>query len=84
MKTLTPFANEADALTIGGLTVENHKDRLALYGNLDLTRDKDGLAKARALKALIDRLVQALEADKQLPAKVAPPRKTRRVKNPFQ
>lgn len=84
MKTLMPFANDADSLAIGGLTVENGTDRVALYGNLDLTRDKAGLNYARALKALIDKLVQVLEADKQLPEKVAPPRKTRRIKNPFQ
>lgn len=83
MRTLTPFANEADSLVIGGLTVENRTDRVALYGDLDLTRDKAGLAQARALKAVIDKLVKILEADKRLPEKVAPPPQPDRVKNPF-
>jgi hypothetical protein len=38
-----PFADEAVALRIGGLTGENRLDRVSLWGNLDLTRDRAGL-----------------------------------------
>ena len=58
---------------IGGLTVENRTDRVSVYGGLDLTRDKRGLAHARELEALLDRVVRALEAEKDLPDRVAPP-----------
>lgn len=84
MKTMTPFANEADSMQLGGLTMENGTDRIAMYGNLDLTRDKDGLKTARTLKALFDQIVKTLESDKNLPDKVAPAKKPDRVKNPFQ
>jgi len=83
MKTMAPFANEAESMQIGGLTLENRTDRIAVYGNLDLTRDKDGLRNARTLKAVLDRIVTTLEGDKALPDKVAPPKKPRQVKNPF-
>lgn len=54
-----------------------------MYGSLDLTRDKQGLAHARVLKALLDQAVQLLEADKALPDAVPPPAAARTVKNPF-
>jgi len=84
VKKITPFANEAESVGIGDLTVENRLDRVSLYGSLDLTRDKQGLAHARALKGLLDDIVRALESNKKLPDKVPPPKAHGRVKNPFQ
>ena len=84
MKNITPFANEAESVGIGDLTIENRLDRVSLYGSLDLTRDKQGLKNARALKALLDNVVRVLEADKKLPDKLPPPKTPGRVKNPFQ
>ncbi|HEY0524834.1 MAG TPA: hypothetical protein VGD08_15690 [Stellaceae bacterium] len=80
---LQPFANDADSFEIAGLTIENGADSIAVYGNLDLTRDKPGLEKARTLKSILDAVVQALEADKALPDKIEPPKKPDEVKNPF-
>src|SRR5919202_1351227 len=73
--TLTPFADDAASLSIGEMTLENGQERLALYGNLDLTRDKQGLQHARALKTVLDQVVRVLEADKALPDRIAPPEK---------
>ena len=84
MTKMTPFADDAASTTIGELTIENGTDHIALYGSLDLTRDKQGLAYARALKALLDQAVQLLEADKALPDAVPPPAPARTVKNPFE
>jgi hypothetical protein len=83
MKTIKPFANESESLGIGDLTIENRTDRVSVYGSLDLTRDKKGLEHARALRALLDSVVGALEAEKALPDKVAPPEAPETVKNPF-
>ena len=83
MPTMKPFADDATALSIGELKVENGQDRIALYGSLDLTRDKAGLQHARELKALLDEILRVLEADKSLPASVPPPDKPQTVKNPF-
>ena len=82
MEQFRPYADESDVLTVGGLTIENHVDRVTLMGDVELTKDKKGLALARELKALLDATVAALEADKALPeaVKVEPPQK---VKNPF-
>jgi len=83
VKTITPFANEADSVGIGDLTIENRADRVSIYGSLDLTRDKQGLEYARALKGLLDKVVRVLEADKNLPDKLPPPKAPGRIKPPF-
>lgn len=83
MNTIKPFANDADSLGIGDLTVENGTDQVAIYGSIDLTRDKQGLQHARALKTLLDAVVQELEADKKLPDRLALPDAPKAIKNPF-
>ena len=83
MATIKPFANDTDSIRIGGLTVENGTDQIAVYGNLDIRRDKEGLASARKLKALVDATVAALEADKSLPDRIEPPKPADEVENPF-
>ena len=84
MTTLKPFADDAASTSIGELTVENGADRLALYGSLDLTRDRQGLAHARALVVLLEGAIQVLEADTSLPDAVPPPDAPKTVKNPFE
>lgn len=81
MSTLTPFANESDVLAIGNLTIENRVDRISWHGDVDITRDKKGLALAKELQSLIDGVVKALEAE-ALPATLPEPEVTM-VKNPF-
>ena len=83
MSTMKPYADDATSVTIGDLTLENGRDCVAVGGSLDLTRDKAGLAHARALKAILDAVVHALESDAALPDKVAPPKAVAEVKNPF-
>jgi hypothetical protein len=83
MATLKPFADDSASVEIGGLTIENGTDKIAIYGNTDLTRDKAGLQQVRALKTLIDRIVSTLEADKDLPDQIAPPGTPDEVANPF-
>ena len=78
-----PFADGAAVRTVGALAFENGPDAIALHGSLDITRDKTGLALARALKATVDAVVAALEAV-DLPADVAESTTTPTVvKNPF-
>ncbi len=83
MKQITPFANEADSVGIADLTIENQTDRVSVYGNIDLTRDRQGLKHARALRDLMDRIVKALEAEKNLPDTLPPPAAPEEVDNPF-
>ena len=83
MTKLTPFADDAASTSIGSLTVENGTERIALYGSLDITRDKTGLTRAKALMALLSEAVQHLEREKNLPDAVPAPRAAKAVPNPF-
>ncbi|WP_027172902.1 hypothetical protein [Methylobacterium sp. 10] len=81
--TFTPFADDATVETIGGLSVENGSESIAVHGSLDLPRDRMGLDRARKLKAVADAIVAALEAS-DLPEEA--PRSasnSRTVENPF-
>jgi len=83
MTKFQPFSDDTASLSINDLTVENGTDKVAIYGSLDLTRDKEGLKKARALKGLVDSVVKALAQDKDLPDKAPQDEPTQQVKNPF-
>jgi hypothetical protein len=56
-----PFKNESDCIQFGDLTVENRMDRVSIYGSIDLTKDKAGLAAAQELKRIIDAALAELE-----------------------
>jgi hypothetical protein len=83
MASLKPYADDVTSVQIGELTLENGQDCVAVYGNLDLTHDRTGLAHARALKAVLDEVVRILEAEPHLPSRVPPPQAPKQVKNPF-
>ena len=67
MITITPFDNEHETLSIGGLTIENGLDSVLMYGELMITKSKDGLTQAKALQAISNQLVTALEQVADLP-----------------
>lgn len=79
--TFTPFANEAEVAGIGDLMLENRLDRITISGDVDLTADVPGLARARRLHALLGEIVAALEA-RELPDQLPPP-EVKTVDNPF-
>lgn len=81
MSPIQPYANEADSIILGDLTIENRLDRIELYGSLQLTRDKEGLALARELKSLLDATLAVLESE-PLPDRI-PLDPTDEVDNPF-
>jgi hypothetical protein len=76
-----PYANEADVLAVGKLSIENRLDRITISGAVDLTADQAGLAHARRLHALLGQVVAQLEG-MALPAELAPPTLSE-VDNPF-
>lgn len=76
-----PFANEADVVTIGHLMIENRLDRITLSGDVDLTADQAGLARARLLHQMLGDIVGKLAAQPLPEALPAPVVHT--VKNPF-
>ena len=65
-----------------GLSIENRTTHISIYGSIQLTRDKAGLANARQLRDLFNDIVRALESDPALPEKIVSS-KTVTVKNPF-
>jgi len=81
-KIFKPYKNESEVLHIGDLTVENRVDRVSLYGSIDFTLDKEGLAYAREIKALLDLVLTALESAPDLPERVVLAQEEL-VKNPF-
>ena len=83
MTRFTPFAGDAASLSIAKLTIENGTDRIALYGSLDLTRDRQGLEHARGLKAILDQAVHVLEAQQDMPEAVPAVKAPKTVANPF-
>ncbi len=83
MTRFIPFADDAASVSIAKLTIENGTDRIALYGTLDLTRNRQGLEHARALKVILDQAVHVLEAQPDLPDAVPAAAAPKTVANPF-
>ena len=79
----TPFADDSSVKTCADLSFENGTGRIALHGSLDITRDREGLRRARDLRAVLDAIVSALEHE-DLPEAVAEePEAATKVRNPF-
>ena len=78
-----PFAEDAGVQTLAGFSIENGTRRIALHGRLELTRDRAGLTRARALKSLLDAVVAALEAEDLPEAVPEEPETGAPVRNPF-
>ena len=83
MTNFSPFQNESDAITLGDLKIENREDRIAVYGSLAITRDRAGLAGAKALKNILESIIKELEGEHDLPIRVAAAEAPAKVKNPF-
>ena len=67
------FANGTQSADLGGLTVENGEKLLTVYGDMNISRDEAGLAKARALMAVLKTAVDVMTNDmtmRRLPAKI--------------
>lgn len=77
-----PFENGTESSAIYDLTLENQTDYVSLYGNLQITKDQDGLKTAKALQAFVNDIVAALEQDKALPEKVERA-EVQEIENPF-
>ncbi|CAA9519296.1 MAG: hypothetical protein AVDCRST_MAG91-2098 [uncultured Sphingomonadaceae bacterium] len=81
---IKPFQDDESATSIGDLSVENSTSAVVISGSLEVTRDKAGLKRARALKQFADAVVEQLEADGDLPDKVATAKApVEEVDNPF-
>lgn len=60
---MKPYVNESESIQIEGLTIENRLDRISIYGEIDITKDKEGLKAAKKLKNIIDAALKVLESE---------------------
>ena len=58
----SPFTNESEVLAIGGISIENRLDRVSIFGDLDITRDKAGLEAVQQLRQLLESVELDLRA----------------------
>jgi hypothetical protein len=81
------FSNDDDVLSIQGdaLSVSNGTSRVTISGTLALTKDQRGLKAALALREAVDSVVQKLQAEANLPPRIAdePDATPGVVDNPF-
>ena len=80
---MKPFADDTAASSVGDLRLVNGRDRIAMYGSLDLRRDLAGLALAREMRQVLESIIQVLETDKALPVSIPPAKHPGTVRNPF-
>ena len=62
--------------------VHNRLDRVQIYGQIDITKDKEGYERALDLKRQIDAIVNVLKRE-DLPEKISLNNASKEVKNPF-
>ncbi|WP_296403405.1 hypothetical protein [Psychrobacter sp.] len=60
-----PYDNDHQSLQIGDLTFENQTDKIIVYGDIEISKNQQGLDKALKLKKLFDLMVVKLEEAKQ-------------------
>lgn len=76
------FANDEQSTQIYDLTIENQTDCINIYGNLQISRDQAGLEAAKALQAILNDAVKALEETQNLPEKIQV-QNIKEIENPF-
>lgn len=62
MKNDKPFDSNK-SISIGDLTIENSEDKVIIYGDLDITRDKAGLNKLNQLLSILNNTKNQLEKE---------------------
>lgn len=77
-----PFENDTESHSIHDLTLENQLDCINVYGNLQISKDQQGLQSAKALQAYLNEIVAQLEKQTDLPEHIV--RQTEgEIENPF-
>lgn len=64
------FENDTASHAIQDLTLENGLDRINVYGNLQISKDQQGLAAAKVLQAFLNDVVAQLENAEHLPEQI--------------
>ena len=78
-----PFENESECASIlDEFFFENRTDMVSIHGSVDITKDKEGLEKAKVLLANLTAIIDILEHS-ELPDNIARPDEPTIVSNPF-
>lgn len=80
--TFKAFEKDGQSFSVGDLTFENNVDRLAIYGSVNIEKDRAGLKKAIELQHILNDLVATLNAETDLPEAIEK-LAVKQVKNPF-
>ncbi|KXV22024.1 MAG: hypothetical protein ABF959_07325 [Gluconobacter albidus] len=78
-----PFLDAGESVQIDDLTIENGEERIAVYGRLEIRRDRIGLQDIQALKAQVDAIARELEGSAHLPERVRSAQKMSVMPSPF-
>lgn len=55
---IDPFANNEQSMQIGNLVIENQKDKIIIYGDIDLAANEQGYEQAKRLHELTDKILK--------------------------
>lgn len=85
---IEPFANNHQSMQIGELIIENQKDKVIIYGDIDLHLDALGHKQAQLLHELASKILQAFEksdtySNNMLESKVKNDQSDENIDNPF-
>lgn len=69
-KEFEPFGNGGQAVLINDFNIENGEDLISVFGELEITKDKDGLKKAEQLSALFQKIASTLQKTQDLPNRI--------------
>ncbi|MDN3454013.1 MULTISPECIES: hypothetical protein [unclassified Psychrobacter] len=58
---IEPFANDHQSMQIGDLIIENQKDKIIIYGDIDLMLSELGYKQAQQLHELSGKIIKAFE-----------------------
>lgn len=64
---INPFENDSQSMQIGELIIENQMDKISIYGDIDITKDKKGLEHIKQLHELTSTILDSLQNLADLP-----------------
>lgn len=70
---IKPFQNEVDSAEVSGMTIENHIDRVVIYGSTEITADRIGYDAAMKIHSMLGLILDEMNHridTGHLPAKV--------------
>ncbi|GAA0307559.1 hypothetical protein [Psychrobacter aestuarii] len=81
---IDPFANNHQSMQVGNLVIENQTDKVTIYGDIDITRDKTGRAAIEELHQLTSAILNAMDTQNlDAPSNDNNDRSDTTIANPF-